>query len=111
VYRKKGEFQKGIEDYSNEIRYLQIKENSSEMDKDETIKAFNNRAYCYAKLSKYEEAIKDYSEVIVLNKFNIHALHNRGISFQRSGQFQKVNPQISIISIIPIIPIYSFNSN
>lgn len=43
VNRKLEKFEKSIEDYSNEIKYGPAN----------NIKAFNNRAYCYAKLSQY----------------------------------------------------------
>ena len=68
-------FLEAIEDYSNEIRY----------GTSNNIKALNNRAYCFAKLSRYHEAIDDYSQVLVVDSENIHALHNRGISFERLG--------------------------
>lgn len=43
VNRKLERFEKAIEDYSNEIKY----------GPPNNIKAFNNRAYCYAKLGQY----------------------------------------------------------
>ena len=39
----------------------------------------------------YLEAINDYSKALELDKNNIHALHNRGICYERMGQFKKVN--------------------
>jgi tetratricopeptide (TPR) repeat protein len=47
-------FDKAIEDYTNELRF----------GPPNNIKAFNNRAYCFAKLRSYQEAIKDYGKVI-----------------------------------------------
>ena len=73
VNRKLEKFEDAIEDYSKEIQYGPAN----------NIKAFNNRAYCFAKRSQYEEAIRDYSRVIELDPQNIHALHNRGISYER----------------------------
>jgi len=73
VFRKMDQFESAIEDYSLEIEYGQ----------QNNIKAFNNRAYCYAKLGHYEEAIHDYSTVLKIDEQNIHALHNRGISYER----------------------------
>lgn len=52
--RKMENFEKAIEDYTAELKY----------GPQNNLKAFNNRAYCYAKLSHYSEAIKDYSRVI-----------------------------------------------
>lgn len=71
--RKLERYEASIEDYSNEIKY----------GPPNNIKAFNNRAYCYAKLGQYQEAIRDYTRVIQLDGENIHALHNRGISYER----------------------------
>ena len=66
------------------------------------IKAFNNRAYCLAKLSRYQDAIKDYSVVIKQDKKNIHALHNRGISFERLGKYKDaVRDFTNVIDIDP----------
>ena len=70
-------FENAIDDYSCEIKYGQ----------ENNIKAFNNRAYCFAKLGHYEEAIADYSTVLDFDETNIHALHNRGISYERLAQY------------------------
>ena len=51
------------------------------------VKALNNRAFCYAKLEKFSDAIQDYSEVIEIDQHNVHAYHNRGISYERQGNF------------------------
>lgn len=51
VNRKLERFEAAIEDYTNELRHS----TSS------NIKALNNRAYCFAKLGQYTEAIGDYS--------------------------------------------------
>lgn len=50
-------YDRAIEDYTNELRF----------GTPNNIKAFNNRAYCYAKLGQYQEAIKDYTRVISLD--------------------------------------------
>ena len=44
-------FQNAIQDYANEIKY----------GTSNNVKALNNRAYCYAKLGLYHDAINDYS--------------------------------------------------
>lgn len=46
------------------------------------------RAYCLAKLGRYKEAIADYDAVIALDPNNVHAYHNRGISFDKLGHFE-----------------------
>ena len=73
VNRKLERFELAIQDYSNEIKY----------GAQQNIKAYNNRAYCLAKLGRYQEAITDYTRVIGQDNVNIHALHNRGISYER----------------------------
>jgi tetratricopeptide (TPR) repeat protein len=42
-----------------------------------------------AKLGNYQEAILDYTTVIQQDKHNIHALHNRGISFERCAKYKE----------------------
>ena len=69
------QFENAIEDYTFEIKYGQAN----------NVKAFNNRAYCYAKLGHYEDAIQDYTTVLEIDEHSIHALHNRGISYERLG--------------------------
>lgn len=80
VNRKLERFKEAIDDYSNELQY----------GPPQNVKAFNNRAYCFAKLDQYENAIKDYSNVIECDQKNIHALHNRGISFERLRKYKNV---------------------
>ncbi len=51
VNRKLERFKAAIDDYTNEIA------NSTPTN----LKALNNRAYCFAKLGQYNEAIVDYT--------------------------------------------------
>ena len=51
VNRKMERFEGAIEDYSNEMKYGTAN----------NVKALNNRAYCFAKLGHYHDAINDYS--------------------------------------------------
>ena len=37
------------------------------------------RAYCYAKLGCYSEAVNDYNLVLELDPTNMHATHNRWV--------------------------------
>ena len=67
-------FQAAIEDYTHEMQYGTTN----------NVKALNNRAYCYAKLGQYHEAISDYSDVLAIDAENIHSLHNRGIASLRA---------------------------
>jgi len=80
VNRKLERFELAIKDYQNEINHGPVDPKSG---KSTNIKAFNNRAYCMAKLGRYREAIIDYSSVIQQDASNVHALHNRGISYER----------------------------
>lgn len=81
VKRKQENFVEAIEDYALELNY----------GPDNNIKALNNRAYCYAKIGQFEQAIDDYASVIDVDSKNIHALHNRGISYERIGQYKAVS--------------------
>ena len=73
--RKLDRFEAAIDDYTNEIKF----------GTSNNVKALNNRAYCFAKLGLYKEAIGDYSSVLDIDSENNHALHNRGISYERLG--------------------------
>ena len=87
-----------IIDYSNEIKFGSIEQKG----KSANIKAFNNRAYCLAKLGNYKDAILDYTNVIQHDKSNIHALHNRGISFERLARYKEaVRDFTQVIDIDP----------
>lgn len=72
-------FSQAIIDYTKEIELSSLDEGG----RSTNIKAFNNRAYCLAKLGRYKDAIVDYSYVIGMDATNVHALHNRGISYER----------------------------
>lgn len=80
VYKKMEMFEKALDDYASEIKY-----GTSNL-----VKAYNNRAYCNAKLGQYAEAVEDYTKVLELDTMNTHALHNRGISYQRMEEFDLV---------------------
>ena len=49
-----------------------------------SLRLFNNRAYCLAKLGRYAEAVADYSAVLQLEPRNAHALQNRYASLRAS---------------------------
>jgi tetratricopeptide (TPR) repeat protein len=51
-----------------------------------TAKLYNARAYCSAKLEKFDAAVADYTEALRLDPANAHALHNRGILYDRLGR-------------------------
>lgn len=51
VNRKLENFEVAIQDYTNELQHSSLS----------NLKALNNRAYCFAKLGQYEDAINDYS--------------------------------------------------
>lgn len=80
-------FDEAIRAYSNEIGYDSA-----------SIKALNNRAFCYSKLGDQMSAVEDYNSVLELDPTNIHALHNKGILLQRVSKFEKVSsPMIQAI--------------
>ena len=67
AFRKLGEYESAVEDYSEAI----TRHGTG------TVRLHNNRAYCLAKLGRYQEAIQDYHAVIKLDRDNVHAYHNR----------------------------------
>lgn len=73
-------FDEAIRAYSNEVSYAP-----------DSIKALNNRAFCYSKLGDHLSAMSDYESVLGLDAANIHALHNKGILLQRMSKFEKVS--------------------
>ena len=48
-------------------------------------KAYYNRAFCWDKLGKYEEAEKDYIEAVKMQNQNISALHHLGTIREKIG--------------------------
>jgi len=78
VWRKLENYEKAIESYTKELFFSK--------DNQKTY----NRAYCYAKLGKFKEAVSDYTKALSLDPNNIHALHNRGICYERLGLFRNV---------------------
>ena len=80
VYRKLEMYDQALEDYAAEIQAGALN----------AVKAYNNRAYCHAKLARYKDAIADYTKVLDLDPMKTHAMHNRGISYQRVGEFELV---------------------
>ena len=40
------------------------------------------------KIAKYEEAVTDYTKVLSIDPNNTHALHNRGICYERIGLYR-----------------------
>ena len=110
VNRKLERFDAAIADYTAEIKYSAVSDPaptnnfSKPANKISTshVKAFNNRAYCLAKLGRYEEAIVDYTTVIQQEDTNIHALHNRGISYERLARYTDAVADFSqVIAIDP----------
>ena len=94
--RKLERFEAAIDDYSNEVKF----------GAQNNVKAFNNRAYCFAKLGHYHQAITDYTKVLEIDLSNIHALHNRGISFERLGHYVQ-----AIADFSEVIKLDSENAN
>ena len=48
-------------------------------------KAFYNRAFCWDKIGKLEEAEKDYLQAVSLQANNISALHHLGTIREKMG--------------------------
>lgn len=87
--RKLERYEEAIKAYTSELSF-----------QDSSIKALNNRAFCYSKLGKYNKAIEDYDAVLGLTPDNEHALHNKGISLQRMSKFDKVTESdIRLLSV------------
>lgn len=80
VYRKMELYNKAHDDY-----LMEINNGSGNL-----VKAYNNKAFCNAKLGNFEEAVEDYTNVLGLDPMNAHALHNRGISNQRLNKLEEV---------------------
>lgn len=52
-------------------------------------KSYSSRAYCYVRMSMYQEAIQDYTMALKSDPNNLHYLHNRGICYQKIHEYQK----------------------
>ena len=88
VKRKLKDYESAIEDFTQELGLLG--QTQDMFNTRSLTKALNNRAFCYAKLSEYSKAIQDYTAVLHIDNSNIHALHNRGISYERLAQYISV---------------------
>lgn len=68
------------------------------------------RAYCLAKLGRYKEAIADYDAVVSLDPNNVHAYHNRGISYDKLGHFEAAIDDFNrVIQLEPANSVAYFN--
>lgn len=93
-WRKLGNFEEAANDYGKCIEHHMTNYNSMNSGDAAATKEsrqlgarhYNNRAYCYAKRERYQEAISDYSAAIQLDPTNSHAYHNRGTSYDKLGQ-------------------------
>lgn len=50
------------------------------------VSILSSRAYCFAKLERYAEAISDYTRIIRMDPSNASAFHNRGVLHDKIGQ-------------------------
>jgi tetratricopeptide (TPR) repeat protein len=73
---------------------------TNELELRKSTKSLNNRAFCYSKIGKLAEAIRDYSEVIELDHKNIHGLHNRGLLYKKVGQAQKAIEDLTELLVL-----------
>lgn len=78
--RKLNRFQQAVECY-NKLENLSSKD-------------LSNRAFCYARLMQYQEAIRDYTDVIALEKDNSSYYLNRGLCYQKIRQLDKSRQDI-----------------
>lgn len=93
-WRKLGNFEEALNDYGKCIEHHMTMYNAmSNVDSNATLETrqlgarhYNNRAYCYAKVGRFSEAIGDYTAAIHLDPMNSHAYHNRGTSYDKLGQ-------------------------
>lgn len=72
AFRKLGDYEAAVEDYSAAIALSGCS----------STRLHNNRAYCLAKLGRYQEAIADYDAVLAMDADNVHAYHNRWAAWQ-----------------------------
>lgn len=70
--RKKGDFKRAVEHYSNAIDA-----NPS------SFKAVFNRGFAYDKLEDFDSAIRDYTAATAIEPDNAFAYYNRGITYDR----------------------------
>ncbi|GET90910.1 hypothetical protein, conserved [Leishmania tarentolae] len=95
AFRKLGRYEAAIEDYTKALRELPGM----------TTKVLNSRAYCFARLNLFEDAIRDYTEVLVTDPDNVHALYNRGMSFEKCGKYNAaVDDFTRVIQLAPEAP-------
>lgn len=93
-WRKLGNFEEAASDYGRCIEHHMTVFNALSNSEPAATKEsslmgarhYNNRAYCYAKLGRYQEAVSDYSAAIQLDPSNSHAYHNRGTSYDKMGK-------------------------
>jgi Flp pilus assembly protein TadD len=67
------------------------------------IKAYNSRAFLFAKLGRFKEAVQDYSTVIHIDPTNSHAFHNRGISYDKMGLIDLAITDFGKVSVMPVL--------
>ena len=57
--------------------------------KQNTVKAYNNRGLAYYELKKYQQAIEDYDRAIKQDPSYVAALNNRGNSYYELAEYQR----------------------
>ena len=56
---------------------------------DQTSLCCGSRGISYDKMGKYDEAISDFTQVLLLDPQNVNAVFNRGSSYDSVGQYDK----------------------
>lgn len=96
---RQGDWQKGIEEYSEAIR---LRRNFA--------LAYNNRGVAQAILGNYQEAIQDYSEAVQLDPKLLDAYNNRGAAYTDIGEYQKAIADLDLaIGVDPWQARFHFN--
>jgi tetratricopeptide (TPR) repeat protein len=67
-------YEKAVIDYTSEIEFSD----------GSNVRAYLNRAFCFAKMHKFQDAIKDYEKVLEVDPTNQTAMHNIGISCDKA---------------------------
>ena len=78
AYKRKGQWDRAIADYSEAIRL-----------KSDDAQAFNNRGNAYFHKGQLDRAIKDYDDAIRLQPDLAEAFSNRGNVYRKKGRFDR----------------------
>lgn len=86
-----GEVTKSLDDFSAAIRLSASPEFSY----------FNNRGAVYARLGRYDEALQDYDEALLLRPDAVEVLKNRGMAYLRIGNNEAAKNDFVLAGSLP----------